>query len=212
MAGRDWLDWHGAYEDPDSTLARRLRVVQGHIREALDECRPGPLRLISLCAGQGRDLLGVLPSHLRRDDVTARLVELDPRNAAVAQQTVDAAGLKRVEARVGDAALLDQYADLAPADIVLVCGVFGNIRDQDVERTIGHCAQLCAAGGFVVWTRHRRVPDLVPEICEWFDGHGFELRRLSAPGDGFGVGMHQFAGQPQPLATGARMFSFDRFI
>jgi hypothetical protein len=33
--------------------------------------------VISLCAGQGRDLLGVLADHPRREDVRARLVELD---------------------------------------------------------------------------------------------------------------------------------------
>jgi hypothetical protein len=31
-----------------------------------------------MCAGQGHDVLGALPDHPRRGDVTARLVELDP--------------------------------------------------------------------------------------------------------------------------------------
>jgi len=41
---------------------------------------------------------------------------------------------------------------------VLVCGVFGNTTDDDVRRTIGYYAQLCAHGGTVVWTRNRRDP------------------------------------------------------
>ncbi|GHD35622.1 hypothetical protein GCM10010335_31060 [Streptomyces galbus] len=32
-----------------------------------------------MCAGQGRDLIGVLAGHPRRDDVRARLVELDEK-------------------------------------------------------------------------------------------------------------------------------------
>ena len=40
------------------------------------------MRAISVCAGQGTDLLGVLADHPRAGDVRGRLVELDPRNTA----------------------------------------------------------------------------------------------------------------------------------
>lgn len=207
---RDWAEWHNAYDDPASTLSRRLAVVRERVGDALDRCGPGPLRVISLCAGQGRDLVGALESHPRRDDVTARLVELDPRNAAEARRLAGAAGLARVEVRVADAALIDEYADLTPANLVLACGVFGNISDVDVERTIAHCAQLCAEGGYVVWTRHRRPPDLVPQICRWFDQYGFASRWLSDAAERFGVGLHQRVAPPTPWRPGSRMFTFDR--
>jgi hypothetical protein len=76
---RDWYTWHRDYDEPGTALARRLVAVQDQIRTALDAAPPGPLHAISLCAGQGRDLIGVLAHHPRRHDVTARLVELDPR-------------------------------------------------------------------------------------------------------------------------------------
>jgi hypothetical protein len=84
MTARDWHAWHETYEDPHSPLARRLGMIQGQIRAMLDEAPPGPLRAISLCAGQGRDLIGVLASHRRGADVRARLVELDPRSSPAA--------------------------------------------------------------------------------------------------------------------------------
>jgi hypothetical protein len=59
----DWLAWHRPYDDPDSPLARRLHVVQELVRAALDRSVPGPITAISICAGQGRDLLGVLVDH-----------------------------------------------------------------------------------------------------------------------------------------------------
>jgi hypothetical protein len=59
----------------------------------------------------------------------------------------------------GDASLVDQYQDLAPADLLLVCGVFGNISDADIERTIDACGQLCKTGDTVIWTRHRAEPE-----------------------------------------------------
>lgn len=131
----DWRDWHDNYDRPGSRHARRLRVVQRRLREVLDDSPSGPLRVVSLCAGQGRDLLGVLPGHPRRDDVRARLVELDEENAAAARPS--AAGLSGVDVVVGDAAVTDHYADMAPAHLVLVCGVFGNVTDADIRRTVG---------------------------------------------------------------------------
>ncbi|MFI5833184.1 class I SAM-dependent methyltransferase [Micromonospora sp. NPDC051300] len=205
---KDWLDWHRDYDRPDSALSRRLVEVRRRIAEALDAAPPGPLRAISLCAGQGRDLVPVLATHPRGGEVTARLVELDPRNTEVARRAVAEAGLTGVEVVTGDAAVTDGYADLAPADLVLVCGVFGNIPDDDIRSTVRHCASLCATGGTVLWTRHRREPDLVPAICDWFAEEGFVPVAVSSPADGVGVGAHRFTGPPRPLARGARMFEF----
>jgi hypothetical protein len=208
MAGRDWRTWHDAYDDPGSSLARRLAAVRARIADALDAAPAGPLRAISMCAGQSRDLVPVLAGHPRGRDVTARLVELDPGLAATARRAAADAGLPGVEVVTGDASLTDAYAGAVPADLVLVCGVFGNITDADIRRTVGCCAQLCATGGTTVWTRARRPPDLVPQICDWFGEDGFQLSWLSDPEAGFGVGVHRFAGRPRPLVAGLRMFGF----
>jgi hypothetical protein len=201
----DWRNWHDSYDHPDSWMAQRLRVVQQQIKAVLDAGR-GPVRVVSLCAGQGRDLLGVLADHPRRAEVTARLVELDERNAAVAREA--AAGLPGVEVVTGDAASTEHYLGMAPAELVLVCGVFGNITNDDIRRTVGFCTQLCATGGAVIWTRHRDEPDVVPSICQWFEDVGFTRQWLSAPELEFGVGVHRFLGEPRPLEPGARMFTF----
>ena len=208
MAQRDWYDWHALYEDPGSGLSRRLSWVQDQIRAVLDAARPGPIRAISLCAGQGLDLIGVLADHPRAADVTARLVELDPRNTEVAARLVAEAGLTQVEIVTGDASLTRQYADLAPADLVLACGLFGNMTDAHVEATIGYCAQLCAENGTVVWTRARWAPDLVPQICAWFAERGFEQAWLSAPNYTQCTGAHRRIAPPDPLDPAAVMFTF----
>ena len=205
--GRDWAVWHEAYDNPDTPLAQRLLAVRTRIAEALDQSAPGPLRAISICAGQGRDLIDVLREHPRRRDVTARLVELDPRNAAAARQRAAAAGLTQVEVVTGDAAQTDVYAGLVPANLVLACGVFGNITDEDVARTIRCCAGLCAPGGTVVWTRGRREPDLIPQICDWFAAEGFALVGVSEPGTRWAVGAHRFEGKSRPLRD-QKMFTF----
>jgi len=204
----DWHEWHDAYDSPDSYLSKRLALVQERVRYALDAAPPGPLTAISLCAGQGRDLIGVLADHPRRDEVRARLVELDERNVADATEAARAAGLSGVEVVAGDASLTDQYADLAPADLVLLCGVLGNITDPDVERLLDHCTQLCRTGGTVVWTRNRKDPDLVPQICAWLERRGFERVWVSEPSLTASVGAHRFTGEQRRLPPGTRMFDF----
>jgi predicted RNA methylase len=208
VSGMDWVAWHDDYDNPASALARRLAAVQRIIRDTLDDLPAGPISALSMCAGQGRDLLGVLADHPRRDDVRARLVELDPRNVAAAGQRARQAGLRGIEVVCGDAGLMRHYRDAAPADLVLACGVFGNLTDADVLRTVEACAQLCREGGTVVWTRHRRPPDLVPVIGDWFSARGFEQIQVSDPAAGFGLGAHRLRHPPKPLSGADRIFTF----
>ena len=205
----NWRAWHDGYEDPTSSLSRRLAVVRDLIRGALDRAAPGPIRVVSLCAGQGRDLHGALAGHPRADDVTALLVELDPANAAAARAAF--ADRPAVEVRTGDASLTGQYAGRVPAEIVLACGIFGNITLPDIERTVGFLPAFCAPGATLIWTRHRREPDAVPGICDWFARAGFALEWLSDKDAGFGVGAHRYVGgpvPPVPLPPAERMFTF----
>jgi hypothetical protein len=202
----DWKTWHERYDDPESELSRRLEAVKAQVRAALDRAPAGPVPVVSLCAGQGRDLLEVLTDHPRRTDVQARLVELDPVLAASARER--AAEFGQVEVVTGDASLTDQYVGLVPAELVLLCGIFGNISAEDIQRTVGASPQLCRTGGTVIWTRHREDPDLVPSICDWFEARGFERVWLSDRDAGFGVGVHRFTGVPEPLITGQSLFSF----
>jgi hypothetical protein len=198
----DWEQWHRAYDDPDSKQARRLRIVRQQISLILDALAPGPWTAISMCAGQGRDLLPVLAAHPRGRDARARLVESDERNVAVAR----AAG-SRAEIIQGDAGLTAAYDGLVPADLVLAAGVLGNLVDADVRRTVTACAAFCKQGGSVVWTRHRGDPDPVPAVCGWFEERGFERIFLTEPSLGFTVGVHRQTRPPVPF-TAARIFTF----
>jgi len=203
----DWRAWHAGYENPDSELGRRLALVQAQLRDALDRAPPGPIRAISVCAGQGHDIIGVLAEHPRRADVSARLVELDEQNVLLAQGAARAAGLDAVEAVAADASMTDAYVGAVPADVVLICGVFGNIAAADIANTIEQLGQLCAAQATVIWTRHRRPPDLVPDIRQAFEHAGFsEVAFADAPP--FGVGVNRLHVAPRPLQLGVKLFDF----
>jgi Putative methyltransferase len=208
---RDYLAWHDMYERLGSRLHLRLLMVQDLIATALDESPPGPVRVISMCAGQGQDVLTVTRRHRRGDDLVGRLVEIDRRNVEAARAAIADAGITTLEVVEGDAAWSEAYVGAAPADLVLACGIFGNITDEEVKATIEFLPALCAPGAFVIWTRVPRDDGILEQIQQWFRDAGFQPRVLVVgEGDLFGVGAARFHGEPQELRPGIRLFEFFR--
>ncbi len=140
--------------------------------------------------------------------MAARLVELDPRNVEVARAAASQVARGDVEIVAGDASLASAYAGAVPADLVLVCGVFGNISDCDIARTIVYLPRLCAPGATVIWTRHRRQPDRTIAIRVWFAKRGFEEIDFISPTNTWAVGAQRFVGSPKPFKPGIKLFSF----
>jgi hypothetical protein len=203
----DWAEWHGGY-DADVRLRERLASVQARVIEAADGSRRGGFRVISICGGQGHDLAGALAGHPAAERMSGCLVELDPRNAASASERLAAAGLSGITVICDDAAELRHYRTAVPADLVLLCGLFGNIADADIENTISRLPMLCAPGATVIWTRHRRAPDLTPTIRLWFAEHGFEELAFETPGELHSVGTNRFTAATQPFQQDVRLFDF----
>src|SRR6478672_4970618 len=182
-AGKDWQAWHEPYADETSPLSRRLRLVQRHIASWLDD-RPGEaLTVVSACAGQSHDLLGVLATRTDASRVRATLLEYDERNVVAAQSAVDDAALRNVTVVRADAGDRAAYVRAVPADLVLMAGVFGNISDVDVHTTISALPELCAPGAIVIWTRTRRAPDLTPAVRRWLTAADLVEEAFHAPAD-----------------------------
>jgi hypothetical protein len=200
----DWVAWHGPYANPESPLSRRLRAVQAHIAAWLDSATS--CRVVSVCAGQGHDLLGVLETRPDAARVSARLIEYDATNVEAARLRRTAAGIEVLQADAGD---LASYRGAVPADLVLLAGVLGNISDGDVRATIEALPCLCAPRATVIWTRTRRAPDLTPAIRGWFADNSFTEQAFDAPDDVlWSVGVHRFTGRPRPLPPAGRIFRF----
>jgi hypothetical protein len=199
----DWNAWHQDYADPGSALSARLAIVRSAIRRALADHADGQaeaLTVLSACAGDGRDILGVLAEQGER-----------VRSLDRAERFCRDNGLGRVRLRNSDAGLSNSYLGAAPADLVLMCGVFGNLSDADVRRLVAFLPQLCRAGARLIWTRSRRAPDLTPAIRDWLAAARFTELSFSTPPDVLGsVGVHRFDGEPPPLAPDQRLFDFIR--
>ena len=183
--------------------------MQRQFTYVLDERREARIALASMCAGQGRDVLEVLATHRRGRDVRARLVELDPRNIQYAEAYAREHALGNVEILARDAGNSDAYVGIAPAHVVVACGVFGNLGQGDIARTIEWLPALCAPGAHVIWTRHRRTPDRTPWIRHLFGAAGFEEIDFVAPDDRvFTVGTCQLAREPDAFVGGHQLFNF----
>jgi hypothetical protein len=211
----DWVRWHGDYEAPHSSLARRLAVVRQCLRRALGEAPRDPAggrRLISVCAGDGRDVLPVLAEHPAGRHVRALLVELDPELSERARDTAAALGLDGVEVRTADAGRTDTYRDAGRAHVLLACGVFGNITVDDMRATVAALPGLLVPGGIAIWTRGRGhdVDDRSGEVRVRFAEHGFIELSFTRPDDAcFRVGMSRLtAGRRAGLESGTRLFAF----
>ncbi|MFJ5840395.1 SAM-dependent methyltransferase [Streptomyces shenzhenensis] len=203
----DWYAWHAQYDDLASPATRRLGAVQDLVRAALDRAlaaRP-TATVISVAAGQSRDLLPVLIEHPRRDDIRARVVELDPRNADFAEGACHGAGLRAVEVVSADAGLVDIFAETAPADLILLGELLPLLGPDDVEGTIAALPQLCASDATVVCSAST-VPEAVRHA--WlvsFERAGFTPGEEPAVPAGR-VFAHRYTGPPIPLIPGTRMF------
>jgi hypothetical protein len=204
---RDWHAWHQEYDDPASSLSRRLGVVREELTKVLGE-RTGPVQLLSLCAGDGRDTLPVLAASPA--EVSAVLVELDPELAAAARRAAAALGVA-VDVRTDDAGLVAAWADAVPVDVLMLCGVFGNISDDDVRRTLAAAPLMLQRGGTVIWTQGNQGAG-GEDRSEWvrtlLSGPGWEERSVTKPDDAsFRVGVHTWDG----IASGVlanRLFAF----
>lgn len=216
---RDWHAWHQEYDDPTSSLSRRLTVVRGELDRALEwlaEAGTAQPWLLSLCAGDGRDVLPVLASG--HQAARATLVELDPDLADTARAEAERCGLTGVEVRTADAGTTDAVEGAVPADVLLACGIFGNVTDADVKATVEALPMLLARHGLVIWTRGNRAhPDdpsaVEGDPAEWvrrlFVASGFEEVAFESPPDAsYRVGVHRLTGDPLPFVPGHRMFRF----
>ena len=142
--------------------------------------------------------------HPRRHDVSGAARRARPGERGAADRAA-AAGAGSTTVRVADASMVGAYADALPADVLLLCGIFGNVSDEDIRQTATAAAAMCAPGGTVIWTRHRRPPDLTGQIRNWFTAAGFHEVAFDRPATAkmTGVGVHRaLAAIPDHLPDG----------
>lgn len=208
---RDYVAWHLAYDDPDSDLSKRLRRVQAEVAAYLDRTAPHPVRVLSACSGDGRDLLDVLARRTDSGRVSGLLIEIDDTLAARAREKV-AATEAAIAVSQADAGTSDAYAEGVPADLLILSGIMGNITEAEIEALIVECRAWCAPGATVIWTRGAMEPDLGAQIRAWFSREGFREVVVHERVDGspMRVGVVQLVEAPRQFRQGVALFAFHR--
>ena len=106
----DWARWHKHY-DKSRPLQKRLRVVCAQIHEALGECAAGPIRVASVCSGDGRDIIAALSEHPRRADARAWLLDTNEESLRRGRILAASAGMaEQMKFVPADASLASSYA------------------------------------------------------------------------------------------------------
>ena len=207
-----WSDWpEAAYKK--QRYRQRLCEVQSHFRESLDTAPPGPIQVVSMCAGDGRDVISVLQSHPRRNDVTAWLVENNAQSFAYGLRRTANAGLQnRVTFLNEDATEYATYKDIVPSDILLVCGVWGHVPKNERTQLVHAIACLCKPGGAVIWTRSvLKQMARLHEIQSRFDPSTWGSARVSVtPDNKWAIVAHQHCGPARRIPERGRIFHFQR--
>jgi hypothetical protein len=92
----------------------------------------------------------------------------------------------------------------------MLCGIFGNVSDEDIERTVAAAPALCAPGASVIWTRNRRPPDHTPRIRALFRAAGFDEVAFEAVQTATltGVGVNRLRDAPPGPPPSGPLFTF----
>lgn len=187
---QDWVRWHEGYENPSSSLTRRLVVVRRRLDEAISEFKGPAPTILSLCAASGEDVIPVLAER----DVEARsvLVELQPELCRRAEAAAASAGVDSIEVRCADAGALASFPDVLPVGVLLLRGIFGNVERRAVHDIVRALPDVVRSDGFVIWTRGGAPgDDPRQQVRDWFIDAGMPEVAFDGPPEKFGVGLNR---------------------
>jgi hypothetical protein len=207
-----WSGW------PDKAYQRegyqqRLQAVQEHLAECLDDAPAGPVRILSMCAGDGRDVIGAVRAHRRRKDVAAWLVELNSQSVELGKGYSVNAGLERSLKFINaDATVYETYKSIGAADIVLVCGVWGHVPANEKTLLVKAVSTLCKPGGAVIWTRGTsKGIARVREIEALFAGSWWNKGRVTyTPDATWAIATYRYRGPAHELPGDGQIFHFQK--
>jgi hypothetical protein len=136
------------------------------------------------------------------------------KNATLTQEARETAvklGVEHVTVLTGDAGETESFAFALPVDLLVLCGIFGNVSEENVALTVAASPAMLRPGATVIWARGISEPDLRPAIRRWFVDAGLRETAFDSKPNGFAVGAATSSQHPRtdpPLP--ARLFTFVR--
>lgn len=199
--------WHDNYEDKKSSPYKRTLMVKKLIVDYL--INKNNITILSICAGQGRDILTSL-----NEDTSAYLIDVDKECVDYAQSYVNKNDLNNVFVIEADASLISTYIDnnVPKADLILICGVFGHLSLEDINLTAQSLKQLIKPDGSVIWSRNKFDKDITEEVRDSFKLAGYEEEAFISPEkELFSIGMHKLIEDTIEPIYDLKMFDYIEF-
>lgn len=170
------------------------------------------MRLLSLCGGDARDVIPVLASHPTGRRARGVVVELDDVLARRAAGAARRAGLSGIEVRCADAGDLRSFCDVLPVDVLLLCGIFGNVERDVVRSLVERIPSMVSEGGVVIWTRggYDGEDDPRPQVRRWFIEAGMPEMSFDGAPERYGVGVNRVEHPRSGQLGDSRLFDFIR--
>jgi hypothetical protein len=138
-------------------------------------------------------------------------VENNPHSLAAGRDHARRAGLAdAIHFLQADATTFATYCDLTPADVVLLCGVWGHVPPHQRPALVRACQSLCKPSGVVIWTRGvRQGTERFEAIRALFANPLWEeIRAIISPDAKWAVATHRYLGPPTPLPLAGQIFQF----
>ena len=137
------------------------------------------------------------------------LVEIDDALAEAAQVAAAVDGLGNVEVRRADAGDPASFRDVLPVDVLMLCGIFGNVEHDRVREIVLRVPRIVQPGGFVIWTRGSdERDDRRSELRRWFVEAGMPEVSFDGAPEKFGVGVNQIKDSSFEPVGDERLFTF----
>lgn len=209
---RVWSGWpEKIYQN--TSYQQRLAGVQSQVAAFLDAAPLGPLRILNMCAGDGRDVIDAVSDHPRRGDVSAWFVELDRTSVDMGRDRAAQKGLGEAFHFINaDATAYETYRGIGAVDLVLACGVWGHVPTPQKPSLVRAMAAFCKPGGSVIWTRGiSRGMDKVHELEALFDEETWRKQQLMfTPNKAWAVATYRYDGPVITIPSEGQIFNFHR--
>ena len=146
-------------------------------------------------------------------------MEKDEALARAASEGTASLGLADVHVAVGGAGRFSTFSSYLPVDLLLLCGIFGNIPPAEIEATVAASPAMLGPGGSVAcaWTRGdpslhgRNEPCRWPWVRSLFSANGFEEVSFAGDPAPYGVGVARLVQAPGPRqVVPEQLFAFTR--
>ena len=149
-----WTEWHEeAYNDINSLPYQRTEIVKDLINKYLSEIDKD-IVVISIGAGQSRDILPVLIGRKDNDRITTYLIDTDIECLNYAKNYAKDNNIINVHIVDMDGSLVKNYKDIPKADLIIFCGMMTQKNTDEVKKLANNIKLICNKDAQIIWSRH----------------------------------------------------------